>query len=815
MILNEGSRDNLLKPYVELLNSKGIKCDISQAKRYFLAKFVNEANIRSLSLESNFYLAGVTRYYLEGKLTKNKVLNVFNSKVTDEFDRDICQRVSALILILRNAHIDSVGTEFEQPENFGEMKFEALMRKYKKKIDKELGIEEVKPKKVQVDNLDRNERVGKNYSFEIIYSFEQAKKYNKYTEPGAWCITYGQQHYNYYIRMLGIHYVIFKKDGYENVKREKGKNWKKEKPQDEYGNSLIALLQSNSNGEPVYITSRWNHGSYTDNSQCEADHAYTKDEFMKITGVSDADLQRIFKIWEKDKSLHKKSGGVDRKELNKERLSILRTFKYAQMRINGGNYDGAFENSKIEPQMILTGKSRIDGIESKLKDAYDNRNEDLYNSLSKQKNKALMDTIRACQVIIDGNLYYFMMDKKQIIFETIVKRSEEYYDSIDEHFKSSETEDRRFYNDSEAVFKNNVIICNVVNGKMIYDTKKHKFVEIDGTKKFKYIAEVGRWLRYQSENNETIDKINSLYYEVKMSASQTALLSLSTNEPLRLPNGSCWFENLFCSNTYNYYYRRGADSVKAIDASKNTCLCFVYDSASGEKYFYYTKTKTFLNIEANEEEMYVYSLFSENTLPDGVFGIRMNKNSGNRRIYTKLYNGDKLISFMGFNMFIDFAFLGNGFVAFLPFTDQNERKWFLYNYIEKKRYDIINLGKQIRWIDCENDSNTKKLKTCKIVVFYIEEENEYNYYGDGTIFSPIYKQFIKNPIDNTYKFSIRATDKGKGKVNTRGYSNELVLDDTEPKFNIIKQNDILNEEEFNSFIKKLVVECIYRIKGGK
>ena len=40
-------------------------------------------------------------------------------------------------------------------------------------------------------------------SFMLEYC-EDAKKYNKATEPGAWCITYGKQHYDGYIRRLKI-----------------------------------------------------------------------------------------------------------------------------------------------------------------------------------------------------------------------------------------------------------------------------------------------------------------------------------------------------------------------------------------------------------------------------------------------------------------------------------------------------------------------------------------------------------------------------------------------------------------------------------
>ena len=138
--LNESSRDNLLSRYVDLLKSNGKNVTLSQVKQYLLTKFVNEAHIRNLSLDSNYYLAGVARYYFNGDLTTNKVLNAFDSSVKDRFDEEICNRLSALIMVLRNSYIDSIGEKFEQPEDFGELSLKKLLRKYGKEIDKELGI---------------------------------------------------------------------------------------------------------------------------------------------------------------------------------------------------------------------------------------------------------------------------------------------------------------------------------------------------------------------------------------------------------------------------------------------------------------------------------------------------------------------------------------------------------------------------------------------------------------------------------------------------------------------------------------------------
>ena len=60
----------MLLPYVMQLREKGINTNVSQLKQYLLKKFVNEGLMRNLSLGSNFYLAGVARYYFNGDLEK-------------------------------------------------------------------------------------------------------------------------------------------------------------------------------------------------------------------------------------------------------------------------------------------------------------------------------------------------------------------------------------------------------------------------------------------------------------------------------------------------------------------------------------------------------------------------------------------------------------------------------------------------------------------------------------------------------------------------------------------------------------------------
>jgi len=824
MILKEGSRDNLLKPYVELLNSRGIQCDISQAKRYFLTKFVNEANIRSLSLDSNFYLAGVTRYYLEGKLTVNSELNVFNPDIPDEFDRDLCQRVSALIVILRNAYIDSVGEAFEQPENFGTMKFEALMRKYRKKIDIELGVDTGKEKKEKPDNLDRNNRVGNGYSFDILYSFEDARKYNQYTEPGAWCITYGQQWFNSYAKgnsstnYQKIHYVIFRKDGYENIPRQKGSNWTSQKPQDEFGNSLIAMLQSNDSWEPNCITSRWNHGASSDRSECEADHAYTTEEFMQITGVNQADLERIYQIWKTDRE-KRKVNTADRKELNKQRLNVLRIFKYAQIRINGGNYNGAFGDSVITTEKILTGRQRLLGLTDKIDDAIEAGNQEaLIASLTKQREKAIMDIVRACSVEIEGEKYYFVMDKKQILFDTILKKDGP-WDSVRYRYFTSDCAENS-YEDDLAKYKHNVVICDVVNGKMIYDTRKHQFVNIDGVKKFKYIAELTSWQHESIIKNEV-----PVYYEVKMSGHEMALLDLSTNNPIQLPNGAFWFEELFASGQYNY--RWGREIRTHVIGKKDGWLCFIYDSASGEKYFYDLEKRAFFTPELDEGETITDEIFSNDTLGDGLVLLSLKDNSYNEtyRRYYKLYKNDEKVTLFNCDKFLNFVTFGNGYAAFTPYINgRTDEDYVFCNYKLGKIIDIPKPeGSEVRyWNSNTNNPTQNKLVSLNVV---IRNKNGWGLKLDkDMLFSVRDGCFLKNPYTNNYLFDTYNVDYVYGNVTIYDVEGNgktvLKLSDNGPI--LLKPEEYrtngavrLNESQFKSLVKKLVKETIIRIKSAK
>ena len=764
MILNESSRDKLLMPYVELLNNNGIECDLSQVKQSLLAKFVNEALIRNLSLESNFYLAGIAKYYFQGELTTNKELNILNPRVKDKFIPEICERLNTLILILREKYIDSIGTKFDIEEDFGELSVKKLLRKYNKLITKELSGDEEKNVAAD-DGIDRNTRVGNGYTFDILYSFEDAKKYNHYTEPGAWCITYGKQHYDGYVNRLGIHYVIFLKDGYENVKREKGPGWSYRKPQDEYGNSMIALLQSNRTGEPVFITSRWNHGSYLDNSSCEADHAYTKEEFEKVTGVSDADLQRIFEIWKADA---KNKSGVDRSELNKEKTFVLRKFKYAQMRMNGGNFDNAFDE-RHSIRSVLTSRKKYENLKQTIENVETGNEEELA-SLNKQLKKLLRNSVTVNTVVINGKSYSFLVDGTKILFDTIRETQRYLYFTTDA--RDDDYDNARLWGKKDLIMIRKPKANNRHSDDylMLYNTRAHSYVEVDGVKRFKDIGYRGREAR-------------DGYYEVCVSTLQRALIDSNTNMPVRLPNGSCWYEAISSNLTR---YTRLSHTISPSFLFKDEGIAkIVYDSSSGEEYLFDLKTKKAISTK---------ELFGKNVKSvwpeiqslkfDGLSIVRINMKNEEKE-YCSLIKDFKPLNIGGYEKFNSIIYGGCGIFFFKLTEDYSSG--IIYDYGTKEivkppvddavyptayayDYDDFNRDMRFTQFQCVNKRNTYILYDLK------------------------FKCFLKNPLTNNYYFNAIMFYNISGEITYYSYdsnytsrrANKYVVDPNAPKVNVVK-----------------------------
>lgn len=740
MMLNESGRDDLLLPFLNILKSKGIDCKLGVLKRYLLKHFVEDGNFRNLSLGSNFYLAGVARYYFNGDLTQNKNLAVFDetNQTQDIWNEDICKRLNTLILILRNGVIDSVGETFEQPEDFGNLPIAKLLRKYGAKINKELGI--VTPKKGKVDTLDRSESVGNDYTFEILYSYSDATKYYRPTQPGAWCITYGQNHYNYYKNRLGIHYVIFKKNGWENVPRQKGPEWTTLKPQDEYGCSLIALLQSNNNGEPVYITSRWNHGSEA-GTHCEADHAFTKEEFFAKTGVNDADLQRIFKIWQKDKSAHSEKSGQNSEEKEKK-LYNLRDLKYRQMRINGG------EN----PDSVMVTVPR-EITDKELIQTYIERHKFAMVGNGKPNKSIINYTIE-----IEGVEYHVLVDRGRILFETLVPTTE--YRRMESWKSTYDYTDRMNYDNTRRVssceWLHNMIVVRLKGDKYkLYDIRRHQFLDVGGVTTFKYVDNTRDW---QSEG--------AAFYELKLAHRQIALVDINTNTPLKLPNGQYWFEEIKWDGKPNYWGREVRPGFVKNDA---TYLTIIYDSSAREVFFYNMSSRRFENLGISHFESIDDISVKSAGLNDPTIMKVCNAGYSESKQQGFILKDGKKMAFGDIEEFRKIS-AGGGYAfivlknenlppdpyASVPNVDMCGEKSVCW--VENDQSFIVLNGEPFRFVSMEFAQNIYGIKEAKFLYFRRDYDSTSDYFDNSryvySIFSKQYNAFLVNPDTKDIIFNL-------------------------------------------------------------
>jgi len=479
-LLNESTRDNLLLPYLNVLRERGDNCNLGQLKNFLMKKFVVEGNMHALSLGSNFYLSGVARYYFNGDLTENTKLNIFYPEITDKFKYDICQRLDEIIVYLRNAYIDTTGTQWEQPEDFGTLTISALFKKYGGKVDKLKNKNN--PKSVVHKYANEPTNVGNDYTFDIMYSQDDCKKYNEVTSPGAWCITYAQQHYNAYTKRNKSHFVILSKNGYENTPRKVGNNF----PKDEYGLSLLAVQQSDVDGRFICCTTRWNHGGYNGvPSIPNADYALSYDEIKKVTGLSDEKFQIIFNIWEENKKEHK---GVDRSKLNAIKLEAARKFKYAQMLFrNGTSMQQLHDDGWILEAYPLSPKEQND-----------------FSKINK--------SIFAISTSVDGGneKYFTIMDRGEVKPNEILCNGITHGDSYNLNWYMRNEE-----------FGNRYAVCDTKSGYMFYFYKLHNIINIDGEKYFKEIKQI------------TNDGLFSL---TNVSGGKS-IIDINTGGALRFPNG--------------------------------------------------------------------------------------------------------------------------------------------------------------------------------------------------------------------------------------------------------------------------------------
>lgn len=729
ILLLESKRDDLLLPYFELVKNKIPGLTLGKFKGLMLDKLAAQGNINNLSLGSNFYLAGATKYYFQGELTFNGcALLTGDVKAADNWNSEACRKLNAVINILRNSYIDSVGTKFEVEEDFGNLSIAKLFRKYGKKISAEMGNTSATDGEENVsDGIDRTNSVGNGYTFDILYNYNDATKYNEATSPGAWCITYGIQHYNYYRQALNCHYVIFLKNGYEKIKRKTGPGFTKEKPHDEYGNSMIAFLQKNDSWRPSYITSRWNHG-YGDTSGTEADHAYTLEEFCQITGVTPKDLERIYGIWKADKKKYSNDDNdgqtFDKEEYKKASVAAIRRIKYAQMVINNG--------TGIEEAMQQAGAV-------------------LYKTLWPSADTNVPKKSVSIYEISEGDIHFqFICDRGKIVFDSFSP-----FDSV-----NIDTLNNMCVIDSG----NDVIVIQYENYNRLYSIRYHSMIDIGGQTKFKRLPERAR--------------ANGVkFIEIKNSMKDICLFSTISSKPLKLPNGQYWF-NYIKYEVGNRWHRGGQIFCEAVNDNFGSVAEIIYDESSGEKYIYSFVKNKFIDLQniTNDERVSSYSyraiqdpakypMIIDNSLsniknyfaicftPDNAYN-----NTTKKRILD--LNG-RQISIYGETKFGDLQSSFNRYIAIndTKYNYSDDDGWRIYDTVTKK---YLCIGNNIihpreglaRWRNSSFERRFLFLEGGRRLF----SASYYNYLiYDGKV-----GKFVKNPVDGGFVFKVNDTGESNG-----------------------------------------------------
>lgn len=205
------------------------------------------------------FTLGVTRMYCDGELKSASIISNLNAT-----------------LKLLSAHIN------EYDRNLNGLSANELISKFKTNRKNNISKEKQEISKMKLGVSD--------YDIVKIDSFNDAKKYYKYTNPNSrWCLTHMENMYNSYT-CDGINQLYFcLKKGFEDIKPIVGEN----APLDDYGLSMLSIIV-NDEGELAYCTSRWNHSNGGNDSVMDA---------VEISNVVNVDFYEIFKPNDKLKDI--------------------------------------------------------------------------------------------------------------------------------------------------------------------------------------------------------------------------------------------------------------------------------------------------------------------------------------------------------------------------------------------------------------------------------------------------------------------------------------------------------------------------------
>ena len=183
-------------------------------------------------------------------------------------DSDL-SRLKVCVLFLYNSKDQQLNSQFDG--NLNGLNYNELVR--------QLNDARKEFNKKNRETLSQMMGNASEYTIVPISSYEEASKYGQYT---SWCVTHGENHFQSYIQGGRRFYFCLRK-GFENVPRQRGAGC----PLDEYGLSMISVLVD-PEGEPNYITTRWNHENDGENNE----NMRTAEQLQKITGIN---FYRTFK----------------------------------------------------------------------------------------------------------------------------------------------------------------------------------------------------------------------------------------------------------------------------------------------------------------------------------------------------------------------------------------------------------------------------------------------------------------------------------------------------------------------------------------
>lgn len=192
-------------------------------------------------------------------------------------------------------------------------------------IDK-YGISLATEEDAMINRIFNMERTENNYKIVKIDSYEKSKQYNKYWSseyvsgniPGAWCITYGEGHFNSYVDLTGnnptkgeIFYFLLKEPDWQEKKSVPV--YRNRNVNDNFGASMIAV-SIKPDGMIHTATSRYNHDvSHTSST----DQSYNEEDISRLIG------KPIFEALPPSNPMNAPTGEDKSQEVIKKGIKVL------------------------------------------------------------------------------------------------------------------------------------------------------------------------------------------------------------------------------------------------------------------------------------------------------------------------------------------------------------------------------------------------------------------------------------------------------------------------------------------------------------